>query len=303
MRDRRGLSDTVLRWTPAQALMQRRRARLAVLTYHAISDGGVFEQHLDVLQELGRFVSLEDVVASVTESSPLPPRPILLTFDDGDPSILHTAAPRLHARGIPAVGFLITDLIGTDDVLWTAEVEQLVASGSRGSVDATCDGRAIVRELKRRPDHFRRQVLDELRASAKCERPKAPQLDVQDVVTLSKFGIAVSSHTMSHPCLPRCTDDVIEREVTGSRDRLTELLGRPPLAFAYPNGLVDERSRRAVARAGYTVAFAFDHRLSPVPPDDPYEVSRLRVNERASDNRVRSVVSQLHRIHYVLGRA
>jgi peptidoglycan/xylan/chitin deacetylase (PgdA/CDA1 family) len=283
--------------------MQRRRAdRLAVLTYHAVPDGEVFDRHLDVLDEMGTFASLEDIAANVADRRALPPSPILLTFDDGDPSVLHTVAPRLRARGIPGVVFLITDLIGADGVLWATEVEQLLASGRRTSSGAS-DGRGLVRELKQRPDHVRRQVIDQLRASAGGERPKAPQLNAKDVIKLTELGMAVSSHTMSHPCLPQCTDDVIEREVAGSRDALADLLGHPPLALAYPNGLLDSRSRRAVAGAGYRLAFAFDHRLGRVPPEDPYNVSRLRLNAHASDNRVRTIVSGLHpALHHLLGR-
>jgi peptidoglycan/xylan/chitin deacetylase (PgdA/CDA1 family) len=301
----RSLLDTALRWTPPQGVMQwRRGGRLAVLTYHAVPDGAVFDHHLDVLDEMGIFVSLDDVAANAAHGKSLPSRPVLVTFDDGDPSILETAAPRLHARGIPGVVFLVTDLIGTDDVLWTTEVEQLVASGGRTSVDPTTNGRALARALKSRPDHIRRQVIEQLRATATGRRPRARQFDATDVVRLTHLGMAVSSHTMSHPCLPQCSDDVIEREVAGSRSVLGDLLGHPPLALAYPNGYFDLRSRRAVANVGYTVAFGFDHRLSRVPPADPYAISRLRLNGQASENRVRTVVSGLHpAIHHLLGRA
>ena len=285
--------------------MQRRRGgRLAVLTYHAVPDGGIFERHLDVLGEMGRFVSLDDVVANAANGAPLPPRPILLTFDDGDPSVLRTAAPSLHERGIPGVVFLITDLIGTDDALWTTEIEQLVASGGRTSLASASEGRSLARDLKKRPDDVRRRVIEQLRATATSQPATTRQLDATDVIKLVELGMAVSSHTMSHPCLPQCSDDVIEREVAGSRDALRDLLGHPPSALAYPNGLVDPRARRAVASAGYDVAFAFDHRLSPVPPDDPYEISRVRINGLASQNRVRTVISGLHpAIHHLLGRA
>jgi peptidoglycan/xylan/chitin deacetylase (PgdA/CDA1 family) len=304
MMERQRLYDGVLRWSPAQVLMQwRRRDRLAILTYHAVPDSGVFERHLDVLGEMGRFVSLDDVVANASDGTPLPPRPILLTFDDGDPSVLRTAAPRLQRRGVPGVVFLITNLIGTNDVLWTAEVEQLVAAGGRSSLGFTSDGRALARELKRRPDHVRRQVIEQLRATAKSRPEGVHQLTATDVARLADMGMAVSSHTMSHPCLPQCTDEVIEREVAGSRVALTDLLGHPPSAFAYPNGLFDTRTQRAVARAGYDLAFTFDHRLSPVPPNDRYEISRVRVNEYAPDNRVRTIVSGLHpAVHHLLGR-
>jgi peptidoglycan/xylan/chitin deacetylase (PgdA/CDA1 family) len=294
-----------LRWTPAQAVMQRRRrGLLAVVTYHAIHDGAVFERHLDVLAEMGRFVSLEEVAANATDRRPLPSRPILVTFDDGDPTVLQTAAPLLYARGIAAAVFLITDLIGTDRVLWTTEVEELVASGGRTTLESTLNGRALARTLKRRPDHVRRQVIEQLRATAACARPSAPQLDATDINTLTQLGMDIESHTMSHACLPQCSDDIIDREVAGSREALADLTGHPPLALAYPNGLLDTRSRRAVARAGYALAFGFDHRLSRIPPDDPHAISRLRINEQASENRVRTVVSGLHpAIHHLLGRA
>jgi peptidoglycan/xylan/chitin deacetylase (PgdA/CDA1 family) len=308
-RDRRSRGraplDTVLRWSPPQAVMQRRRRdRLAVVTYHAIRDGAVFDDHLDVLSESGRFVSLEDVVANATDCKPLPPRPILLTFDDGEPSVLHTAGPRLHRRGIPAVMFVITDLIGSDHVVWTTEVEQLVASGGRTSFGPTTDGRALVRTLKGCPDDVRLEVIEELRGTASDESPKAAQLSTAELAELVRLGVAISSHTMSHPCLTRCTDDVMDREVAGSREALTDLLGVPPLALAYPNGDHDARARRAASRAGYALAFAFDHRLSPVPPHDPYAISRLRMNEQAPENRVRTVVSGLHpAIHHLRGRS
>jgi peptidoglycan/xylan/chitin deacetylase (PgdA/CDA1 family) len=300
----RALLDTVLRWTPAQAVMQlRRRGLLAVVTYHAVDDASTFESHLDVLEDIGRFVSLADVVANAIDGTPLPSRPILMTFDDGDPSLLETAAPCLHARGIPAAAFLVTDLIGSDHMLWTTEVEQLVAAGGRTSLEPATDGRALVRTLKARPDHVRRQVIDELRATATGDRPKARQLRATDVAKLVHLGLDVSSHTMSHPCLPQCSDEAIDREVAGSRDALRELLGLPPVALAYPNGFFDSRSRRAAEGAGYAVAFGFDHRLSRVPPGDPYTISRLRINGQASENRLRTVVSGLHpALHHFVGR-
>ena len=299
------LLDLTLRWTPAQAIMQRRRRRqLAVITYHAIHDGDVFADHLDVLGKMGTFVSLEDVTANATARRPLPDRPILVTFDDGDPSVVHAAAPRLHALGIPAVAFLITDLIGTERVVWTTEVEQLVALGGRTALAPTADGRSLVQMLKGRPDSVRLQVIEELRDTATGGMPTATQMSAADLTQLGRLGVTVASHTRTHRCLTQCSDDVIEREVAGSREALADLLGRPPMAFAYPNGDHDARSRRAVSRAGYAVAFGFDHRLNPIPPDDPHAISRLRMNEHASGNRVRTVVSGLHpAIHHLRGRS
>ena len=81
-------------------------------------------------------------------------------------------------------------------------------------------------------------------------------------------------------------------------------LGHPPRAFAYPNGDHDDRVRRLVADAGYELAFAFDHRLSDVPPADPLAVSRLRVDVGATVDRLDLLLSGLHSaVHHRLGRA
>ena len=47
-------------------MQRRRRGLLAVITYHAIHDGERFDDHLDALEEMGTFVSLEDVVANAS---------------------------------------------------------------------------------------------------------------------------------------------------------------------------------------------------------------------------------------------
>jgi peptidoglycan/xylan/chitin deacetylase (PgdA/CDA1 family) len=102
------------------------RAPLAVLLYHAIADleddpllarysvpPGLFAEHLDYLGRRGwAFVSLEQVLAAFDRGRPLPPRAVLVTFDDAYADLLHTAGPVLAQRGIPAVAFAVAGQIG-----------------------------------------------------------------------------------------------------------------------------------------------------------------------------------------------
>jgi peptidoglycan/xylan/chitin deacetylase (PgdA/CDA1 family) len=295
--------DALLAWSPAQPIMRRRhRGSLATLTYHAVTHPDRFARHLDVLASTTNPVSLDDVVATVVDGAALPPSAVLVTFDDGDPSILDVAAPMLHERGIPAILFVVTDLVGTDAMLWPEEVEHLVAHGG-ATRHAVGDGRAVVRALKQVPDAVRREAIDELRRTAREPTGRSRQLTVEDLRTLESLNVAIGSHTASHPCLPNCDDATIEDEVTRSRARLAEVLGSPPAAFAYPNGDHDARAVAAVAAAGYTVGFVFDHRLSDVPPKDPHAISRVRINDAASVHRVRIATSGLHSaVHRSLGR-
>lgn len=295
--------DALLAWSPAQPIMRRRhRHSLAALTYHAVTHPDRFARHLDVLASTAHPVSLDDVVAAVVDGAALPPSAVLVTFDDGDPSILDVAAPMLHERGIPAVSFVVTDVIGTDAMLWPEEIEHLVAHGGT-THHAVGDGRAMVRTLKQVPDDVRRDAIDELRRTADGPPARSRQLTPDELRTLVSLGVAIGSHTASHPCLPQCDDAVITDEVTRSRARLAEVFGSPPVAFAYPNGDHDARAVAAVAAAGYAVGFVFDHRLSEIPPRDPHAISRVRINDAASVHRVRIAVSGLHSaVHRGIGR-
>ncbi|MEU2629011.1 DegT/DnrJ/EryC1/StrS family aminotransferase [Kitasatospora sp. NPDC007106] len=119
-----------LRLTPAQALFRARAAqRLAVLAYHGVTDPRSFGAQLDRMRRLANPVSLADVERAVTEGRPLPPRSVLITFDDADRSVFTHALPMLAARGIPAAAFVIAELIGTDRPFWWHEAAHLARHG------------------------------------------------------------------------------------------------------------------------------------------------------------------------------
>jgi peptidoglycan/xylan/chitin deacetylase (PgdA/CDA1 family) len=91
---------------------------------------------------------------------------------------------------------------------------------------------------------------------------------------LAARGVVVGSHTISHPHLPRLDDAALERELTESRTRLEDELGRPCRYLAYPFGDEDERVRRAARAAGYAAAFALPGRDRPV---DSHALPRVGV--------------------------
>ena len=89
---------------------------LRVLMYHKVNDlwpnpttvpTAVFAQQMSLLGELGYVsVSLDAVLAHYLDGAPLPPRAVLLTFDDGYRDNLEMALPILRGHGYPAVLFV-----------------------------------------------------------------------------------------------------------------------------------------------------------------------------------------------------
>lgn len=300
MRDTaRSLGDKALRFSPGQAISSRRaEARLTVLAYHGVEDGDTFRRQLDYLTDVATFVSLDQAIAHTRRETDLPRRPVLVTFDDGDPTALSVAAPELHRRGIPAVAFVVPGYLGSDRPFWWEEVAML--EGSSGSLHAV----AIVQEMKSLSNTERVARIEALRARHAATNLTRDQLGIDDLARLETLGIEIGNHTYTHPILTRCDPDVVDNEITTAHRILEEHLGHPIRAFAYPNGDHDPMVVDAVKSCGYDVAFCFDHALEPLPVRDPLLISRVRVSSTTSIDRLSIIVSGLHPwLHRRIGRS
>ena len=91
---------------------------IPILTYHKIDDRwdfglnsvkpGEFYRQMSFLKKEGFLsVTFRQVLAGE-----IPPKPVLLTFDDGYASVYETALPVLRKLGFPAVVFPVTGFIG-----------------------------------------------------------------------------------------------------------------------------------------------------------------------------------------------
>jgi peptidoglycan/xylan/chitin deacetylase (PgdA/CDA1 family) len=277
------------------------RNQTVVCAYHGVEDPDSFEQHLRWLLASRKPLDLATFEQMVLFGRAPDEPSFFITFDDGRRSVYERGLPVLQRLGVPAALFVITDLIDGSEPFWWDEVEQLSDAGGRTSV-VDASGVQLVRELKRVPDHERRRAISELRNSA--SRPAAPyaHLTADEVRELHLGGVAIASHSATHPCLDQCTSDDILDELTRSRRTLEEILDEPVRSVAYPNGNVDDRVVDLARRAGYTVGFAFDHKLTAMPTDGTMLVSRVRVDTRDEPSYFSSVCSGVRpAIHHLRG--
>ncbi|PYC82202.1 hydrolase [Streptomyces tateyamensis] len=255
--------------------------RLTVLAYGPVADQRAFGAQLDRLCQVAVPVSLPALEQALTREQPLPPRSVLITFDDADRTVLEHALPALTARGLPAVAFVATELIGTDRPSWRDEAVFLLAHG--GCARALCAGGAADRlaQLAALPDPDRRRSLHELRVSARASAPARPRLTPAELGRLVAGRVAVGSQCLGGPELPRCDEATVRAEVQGAHRELTGWLGAAPTAFAYPGGSPDPRTAGLLRELGYRTAFLTDHRLSPRLPREALHISRLAADAAA----------------------
>ena len=221
-----------------------------------------FAAQLDTLRKAGfHTVRLADVEAMMAGSPVrLPPRPVLLTFDDGLASNWLDADPILKRYGFTAVAFLVTGTVAEphrpSSHLSTEQVRRMATSG-RWEFGAHTDDLhhlATVPGGGQAPALINRLVGDHEETLAQWEaRIRA------DLVRNQRF--------------------------------FQDVLGRPVAAFAFPYGAADhpsndpaipERLTELLDDAGFQLGFTGDDRNrgkeQPVTADaDPYRLPRITV--------------------------
>ncbi|TXK23459.1 polysaccharide deacetylase family protein [Pontibacter qinzhouensis] len=121
------------------------RRQVPVLCYHQIrewqpSDSEAakayivpparFQEQLQLLADSGYHTILPDqLLAYLTTGAPLPPKPIMLTFDDTNLSQYTVAAPELERHGYKGVFFIMTVSLGRPRYMSRAQVKELAQAG------------------------------------------------------------------------------------------------------------------------------------------------------------------------------
>jgi peptidoglycan/xylan/chitin deacetylase (PgdA/CDA1 family) len=209
------------------------------------------------LEKAYNLISLEAFIDALERSAvaELPPRSLVLTFDDGHRSNAELA-DTIRKLSAPPTIFLCSGVIGTPDAFW---------------FDVVPDPEA----LKPLPDGERlRLVADAEAASGRGERAA---LSRQEIDGLRPYA-DLQSHTVSHPILPRCSEEKAARELADSRADLERGYGLQIYALAYPNGSYTEREVRLAKRAGYRCALTVDPGFNG-PNADPFRLKRILIND------------------------
>jgi peptidoglycan/xylan/chitin deacetylase (PgdA/CDA1 family) len=230
-----------------------------------------FDEHCRVIRECCDPITLDDWRDAVAGRALLPPRPVLITFDDGYRSVSRIGAPILAAHGLSAVVFVCTDPIENRRLLWFDEV-------------AARDGEAEVERWKT-CDYERWFAACASTARVDEDDPRA-LMTVDDVVALDRSGrIEIGGHTSRHPILARASRQRQREEIGENLETIRRWTGRPVRAFAYPNGRpgVDYTSTTADLLSELGIETAFTMRASFARPDEPaLERSRFLIVDEVS---------------------
>ena len=89
-----------------------------------------FDQQMNLLYQWGyRTISLELLVRAVREGAELPPKPILLTFDDGSETTYSTALPIMQRYHFTGISYIVYNYVGITHHMNTDQIRALHAAG------------------------------------------------------------------------------------------------------------------------------------------------------------------------------
>jgi len=254
------------------AKSQRRRNSLLILCYHGISlrdehkwwphlfiTAEHFRQRLECLRRVGASVlPLGEALIRLQKGS-LPPRSVVLTFDDGFYDFLEHAAPMLSEFGFPCTLYLTTHYCGyrlpiinliLDYLLWKAGKDSIrlpeFGLETLQPVQTYDQRQKVVKHLlnwiERREmsttgkDEIAQMVAGNLGIDYRAilQRRILQILSPSEVMKVASAGIDVQLHTHRHRT-PR-DRTLFLAEIEDNRRRIVELTGKDPVHFCYPSG-------------------------------------------------------------------
>jgi peptidoglycan/xylan/chitin deacetylase (PgdA/CDA1 family) len=253
----------------------------------------VFAQHMRLLAERFCPVGADEVLAALQRRHTLPPRAVLVTFDDAYTDFLEVAWPILRAERIPATLFVPTAFVDRPELIfWWDAVWQIVSRTSAALIpraagrplalrswsDRLAASRILAEDFKRLPAAQRAHACRQL---AEClgvrVEPTRAVLGWAALRQLQADGLAIAGHGRRHELLDQLGPGAIQREVAGCRDDLVRELGRCTALFAYPNGNVNGLAACSLQAAGFQAGFTVVHGHNVLERADPRLLRRDQV--------------------------
>lgn len=292
---------------------------LAVLTYHRIGhDHDVrgypglisaapmqFDEQMNFLARRYRVISMADLVEAREGQRRLPPKSIMITFDDAYRDFAESAWPILRRWGLPVTLFVPTSYPGQSDrsfwwdwlhvALRAADPNALIdtPAGSlrlASMADRSNAYRVLRTVVKTRPHAEGMRLVAEIAERLGVSEPEGSVLDWPTLRTLAASGVTLAAHTRDHPLLDHVEVDQLDAELRGSWQDLRDQIGETLPVVAYPSGAHSNAVRAAARRIGFRIAFTTDRGVNDLRSADWFRLRRINVGRNSSLNALRAQV-------------
>lgn len=224
-------------------------------------------------------VSAKALLLARRGAARLPPRALLVTFDDGWADNAQYALPAMRSLNVPGLIFVVSDAVDRAEPFFQ---ERIVGAWRRGRLTLERLAEALRAQGDRTAAHAAQQPL-ELRALVKMveELPQAARerllagleheladgdrhmVSTAELALLEAGGVSIGLHGKTHVPLTRADD--LDAQLSGARRAVAQRLPQreAPATMSFPHGKFDAAIAAKARQAGFEVLFTSVPVLNP----------------------------------------
>lgn len=285
----------------------QRPNQVRVLTYHQIEDAHAFEQQMDFLAQNCYVASMIELIDACQGHSILPPKSVVITFDDAYRNFEECAWPILKSHSFSTSMFVPTAFPGNKErIFWWDKLEYAFYQTRNCDPLQTPVGRLPLGTGDQRKHAFKRlrkyvkslqhsQALvfvDQICERLNCALPPPKVLSWDDLRRLAREGVTLGAHTQTHPLMNRISIQEACDEVVGSRKDLQREIGITYPIFAYPDGQYTKEVVQGVKDAGFYLAFTTQRGTNNLSNADHFRMRRNNIGRQATQPILRTRLLQ-----------
>jgi peptidoglycan/xylan/chitin deacetylase (PgdA/CDA1 family) len=270
----------------------------AVLTYHRVNETvpslqldtislSQFKNQLSYLKKFFNVLSMADALRMTNEDC-LPPRSVVITFDDGYIDNYELAFPVLKALNLPASFYIPTSGL-ENGYLWYDQVVTLIEecplkrwvhhvspelNDKTHKLDLL---NATVSKVKTLKLNERKAYLNKILIDSEAPEPKRCIMSAEQVLDLHRNGFEIGGHTHDHPILSLEDEKSSSQQISMNKDILQNIIDKEIIGFAYPNGQNEDFQQKDIDILN---GFGFEYAVTTVrggnsKDTNPFELYRI----------------------------
>lgn len=306
---------------------------LRVLTYHRVDEPKarpwmdpvlisaspeVFEAQMKYLSTSYQPVSIFDLLEALErpDQVTLPPRAVLVTFDDAYADFEQHGWPVLKHYRIPVTLFVPTAFPDHPERLfWWDRLFYALHTAVKSEIMTPIGNLAIGTYSERNQANLRlKNYIKSLPNDAaiafveefESQLGVSPQancvLGWNALRKLANEGVTLAPHTQTHPIMNHISPSAMQEEASGSLQDLQREIGQVPPVFAYPSGFHNAEVVRAVRAVGFKLAFTTERGINIFGQDDPLQLQRINVGAQTTIPVLQAQLLSLSASLYPIGR-
>lgn len=272
-----------------------------------------FELHVNFFNKNFTVISVEQLIEKMEKNEIIDKKYAVITFDDGYIDNYSIAFPILKKHQTPAAFYIATDYIDTPHIPWWDEIAWLIRHSkvnaiklkswecaidiSTGSILSNI--RSVLKAIKLEKDRSMADKIAELELISQCSMPDELRdtplfINWEQIKEMSRNGMHIGSHTLSHTILSHLSSEEQKKEITQSKERIETFIKKEVTSIAYPVGgktAFTQTTQNISKEANYKLAFSFiPGVIRSFSQSQRYQLRRLPVDENCTINQLKNMI-------------